>query len=256
MTLYFVGLGIANIKDISIRGLEVIKNSDIIFLENYTNLFESSLEEIEKFIEKKIFVLNRHDLEENYKRILEIAKEKNVCILTFGEPFFATTHIFLKNEAIKNNIKVEIIHSSCSLCSIFSFGISCYKVGKIITIPLKSKISELPKSIYNYIKINKKNRLHTICLLDTDVERNEFLKPKDALSFLIELENEFKENVINEEDLVLVASKIGFKDEKIYFGKIKKIKELEIEIPSIIILLSQLSSIEKESLELISEKYF
>ncbi|MEM5834040.1 MAG: SAM-dependent methyltransferase, partial [Candidatus Aenigmatarchaeota archaeon] len=86
MTLYFVGLGIANIKDISIRGLEVIKNSDIIFLENYTNLFESSIEEIEKFIEKKIFVLNRYDLEENYKRILEIAKEKNVCILTFGEP--------------------------------------------------------------------------------------------------------------------------------------------------------------------------
>ncbi|MEM5824691.1 MAG: diphthine synthase [Candidatus Aenigmatarchaeota archaeon] len=256
MTLYFVGLGIANIKDISIRGLEVIKNSDIIFLENYTNLFESSIEEIEKFIEKKIFVLNRYDLEENYKRILEIAKEKNVCILTFGEPFFATTHIFLKNEAIKNNIKVEIIHSSCSFCSIFSFGISCYKIGKIITIPLKSKISELPKSIYNYIKINKENKLHTICLLDIDVERNEFLKPKDALNFLIELEHEFKENVINEDDLVLIASKVGFKDEKVYFGKIKRLKELEIEIPSIIVLLSQLSSIEKESLELISEKYF
>lgn len=256
MTLYFIGLGVANVKDISIKGLEAIKKCDIVFLEKYTNLFESSLEEIENFIGKKIFILKREDLEEKHEKILNLAKEKNVCILTFGEPFFATTHIFLRNEAIKNNIKTEIVHSSCSLCSIFSFGLSCYKIGKIITIPLRSKIFDYPKSIYNSIKFNKKVKLHTVCLLDIDTEKNEYLKPKDALNFLIELEKEFKENVISEEDLVLILSKVGYENEKGYFGKIKKIKELNIEIPAIIILLSELSKIEKESLELLCEKHF
>lgn len=256
MTLYFIGLGVANIKDISIKGLETVKKCDVVFLESYTNLFESSIEEIENFIGKKVYVLKREDLEEKYKKILEIAKEKNVCILTFGEPFFATTHIFLRNEAIKNNIKTEIIHSSCSLCSIFSFGISCYKIGKIITIPLKSKIIDYPKSVYDAIKINKKNDLHTICLLDIDVEKNEYLKPKEAIEFLLELENKFRENVINENDLVLIISRIGYEDEKCFFGKISKIVKIDIEVPAIIILLSKLSSLEKESLEILCEKYF
>lgn len=256
MSLYFIGLGVANIKDISIRGLELIKESDIVFLENYTNFFESSLEEIENFIGKKIKILKREDLEENYKKIIELAKHKKVSILFFGEPFFATTHIFLKNEAIKNRIETKTVHSSCSLCSIFSFGISCYKLGKIVTIPLKSKITTLPKSLYDSIKFNKEMNLHTICLLDIDIDKNEFLTPKEALNFLLEIENNFKENVITENDLILILSRIGYKDERVIFGKLEKIKNLELNIPAIIVILSTLSTIEKESLELISEKIF
>lgn len=256
MSLYFVGLGIANIKNLSLKGLEILKKSDIIFLENYTNLFENSKEEIENFIGKKVEILKRKDIEEDYKKILKLAKTKEVSILIFGDPFFATTHIFLKNEAIKNNINVEVIHSSSSLCSIFAYGISSYKIGKIVTIPLKSKIFDFPRSIYETIKLNKDRNLHTICLLDIDIENNEFLKPKEALKFLLDMENHFKENVISKEDVVLVLSRIGYKDENIYFGRIEKIRDLEIEIPAIIVLLSELSVIEKESLNLIPNKYF
>jgi len=252
--LYFVGLGLANVKDISVRGLEYIRNSEIIFLESYTNLFESSVEEIKNFIQKDLIVLKRRDIEENFEKILELAKEKNVCILTYGEPFFATTHIFLRNEALKRGIRVKIAHSSSIFSSIFSIGISSYKVGKIITIPLKSKIAGLPKSLYDAIKINKENNLHTICLLDIDVENNEFLEVSDALNFLLELENNFKENVISEQDLVAIISRLGYEDEKIYFGSIKNLIDKKISLPAVIIILSKLSSIEKESLEVISEK--
>ncbi|MEM5821083.1 MAG: diphthine synthase [Candidatus Aenigmatarchaeota archaeon] len=250
--LFFVGLGLANIKDISIKGLELIKKSDIVFLESYTNIFESSIEEIENFIGKKVIVIKRKDLEENYEKILEEAKNKNVCILTFGEPFFATTHIFLKNEAIKRNIKVEIAHSSSLISAIFSIGISSYKVGKIVTIPLKSKFTEIPKSIYDAIKFNKEKNLHTICLLDIDVENNEFLTSKDAIQFLLEMEKTFKENVINEDDLIAIVSRLGFKDEKVFFGKIRDLKNLDAKIPCSIVILSKLSSIEEESLKLLS----
>lgn len=253
--LYFVGLGLANVKDISVRGLEYIRNSEIIFLESYTNLFESSVEEIKNFIQKDLIVLKRKDIEENFEKILELAKEKNVSILTYGEPFFATTHIFLRNEALKRGIRVKIAHSSSIFSSIFSIGISSYKVGKVITIPLKSKISGLPKSLYDAIKINKENNLHTICLLDIDVENNEFLEVSDALKFLLELENNFKENVISEQDLVAIISRLGYEDEKIYFGSIKNLVDKKIYLPAVIIILSKLSSIEEESLKTLSEKF-
>ncbi|MEM5828344.1 MAG: diphthine synthase [Candidatus Aenigmatarchaeota archaeon] len=250
--LFFVGLGLANIKDISIKGLELIKKSDIILLESYTNIFENSIEEIENFIGKKVEIVKRKDIEENYEKILEEAKNKNVCILTFGEPFFATTHIFLKNEALKRNIKVEIAHSSSLISSIFSIGISSYKIGKIITIPLRSKITKLPKSIYDAIKFNKEQNLHTICLLDIDIENNESLTPKDAIELLLEMENEFKENVISENDLIAIVSRLGFKDEKIFFGKIRELKNIDAKIPCTLIILSKLSSIEEESLRLLN----
>jgi len=252
--LYFVGLGLANVKDVSVRGLEYIKSSEIVFLESYTNLFESSIEEIKKFIQKDLIVLKRKDIEENYERILELAKEKNVCILTYGEPFFATTHIFLRNEALKRGIRVKIAHSSSIFSSIFSIGISSYKVGKVITIPLKSKISDLPKSLYDAIKINKENNLHTVCLLDIDVENNEFLEVSNALKFLLELENNFRENVLSENDFVAIVSRLGYEDEKVYFDSIKNLMSKKISLPAVIILLSKLSSIEKESLEVVSEK--
>lgn len=256
MTLYFVGLGIANIKDLSFKGLDLIKKSDIIYLESYTSLYESDLEEIENFIGKKIEIAKRSDLEENCRKIIELAKNNNVCILVFGEPFFATTHVVLKNEAIKNGIKVEVAHSSSILCSIFSFGVSSYKIGKIVTIPLKSKINVPPKSIYETIKQNKERKLHTVCLLDLDLEKKELLKPKDALEFLLQIENEFKENVIKEEDLILIASRVGYENEEVYFGNIKKLKNVDVDIPAIIVLLSELSSVERESLELSSKKFF
>lgn len=36
--LYFIGLGLGNEKDITLRGLEAVKSCDKIFLENYTSV--------------------------------------------------------------------------------------------------------------------------------------------------------------------------------------------------------------------------
>ena len=36
--LYFVGLGLGNEKDITLRGLEAVKSCEKIFLENYTSV--------------------------------------------------------------------------------------------------------------------------------------------------------------------------------------------------------------------------
>ena len=36
--LYFIGLGLGNEKDITLRGLEAVKSCDKSFLENYTSV--------------------------------------------------------------------------------------------------------------------------------------------------------------------------------------------------------------------------
>ena len=38
MTLYFIGIGLADEKDITVKGLEAVKSCDKIFLESYQRL--------------------------------------------------------------------------------------------------------------------------------------------------------------------------------------------------------------------------
>ena len=38
MTLYFIGLGLADEKDISVKGLEVVRSCDKLYLESYTSV--------------------------------------------------------------------------------------------------------------------------------------------------------------------------------------------------------------------------
>ncbi|MEM4702659.1 MAG: SAM-dependent methyltransferase, partial [Archaeoglobaceae archaeon] len=62
--LFLIGIGLWDEKDITIRGLEAVKSADVVFAEFYTSIIGASVEDLEKFFEKKINVLKREDLEE------------------------------------------------------------------------------------------------------------------------------------------------------------------------------------------------
>jgi len=63
--LIFVGLGLFDENDISLRGVEEAKNADIIFAEFYTSLLAGlSLHRLEEIVGKRIIVLRRRDLED------------------------------------------------------------------------------------------------------------------------------------------------------------------------------------------------
>ena len=63
MTLYLIGLGLGDHKDITVRGLEIIKQSEEIYLENYTSVLGVDVDVLEKFYGKKIQKLWREDVE-------------------------------------------------------------------------------------------------------------------------------------------------------------------------------------------------
>lgn len=46
VTLYLIGLGLGDERDISIKGLEIVKKSKLIFLESYTSILPIGIEKL------------------------------------------------------------------------------------------------------------------------------------------------------------------------------------------------------------------
>ncbi len=243
--LKFFGLGLENEYDLTLKEIEELKKCDEIYIDLYTSISNLNLENLKKIVGKEIKIANREFLES--EKILEIAKNKNVGLIVIGDCFFATTHLSLLIEARKRNVEVKTFHNASIISAISKF-VSTNKIGQIISIPLKSKI-EKPFSVYEVIKENKKRNLHTLLLLDIDIEKNEFLSPSDALKILLEIENEKKENIINIEDEILILERIGWENENAYYGKIKCFLDKEFKnFPYSIIYLAKLNKIEEENL--------
>src|SRR3989344_4791719 len=108
--LHLIGIGLNDEKDISVKGLEIVRKADVVYLEEYTSKLQCSVKKLEKFYGKKIILASR-DLVEKGKKILDKAKNKKVAFLTIGDVFSATTHIDLFLRAKKRKIKVEVVYN-------------------------------------------------------------------------------------------------------------------------------------------------
>ncbi|MEM5832189.1 MAG: diphthine synthase [Candidatus Aenigmatarchaeota archaeon] len=237
--LILAGLGLNDEKSLTLEEIDEVKNADKVYMENYTSIWFGNLENLKKIIGKEICLLGRKDLEEESYKIVEEAKEKNVIVFVPGDPLFATTHLSLISECLKKKVEYKILHNSSVISAIGETGIHFYKICKIITIPFKDRCNDF-SSIKNYLK-NREG--HVVCLLDIDIERNRFLEVKDAVKFLIEI------GALDENEEVVVASCLGTKKSKIFYGKAFKFLELNLDLPAVIIVLGKLHFSEKEYLE-------
>jgi diphthine synthase len=212
--LYLVGIGLADAKDITVKGLEAIKECDLIYIENYTSkLVNSSIQDLEKLYGKKIIPADR-SLVENSAELIQKSKTKNIALLVIGDPFGATTHINLILEAKKLNIDVKIIHNTSILNAIGEIGLELYKFGHITSIPFSSKDIKSPVKIFNN---NYRNGLHTLFLLDLDPVNKKFMKVREAVDYL--LTNKVKPNI-----LAVGCSAIGSENPEIKVDKLAKLK--------------------------------
>jgi diphthine synthase len=189
--LTFIGLGLYDEKDITVKGLEAIRRADIVYAEFYTSsLIGTTVEKMEDFYGKKVTVLKREDVEQDPLWLLE-AKDRNVVFLTGGDAMVATTHIDLRLRAMDAGIETKLIHAPSISSAVSGLtGLQNYRFGKSTTIPFpytrgtKTVISEAP---YDIIKMNKKNDLHTLVFLDIDREKG-FMDIRKAVSLLLEME--------------------------------------------------------------------
>ncbi len=246
--LYMIGIGLCNGKDISLRGLEILKKCDFVYLESYTSILCCEKEKLEEIYGKKIIYVNREMVEINAeKTILKNAKEKNVAFLVIGDIFSATTHMDLFLRAKKMGIDVEVIHNASIVNVVSETGLSLYKFGGIASIPFENENVESP---YEVFKKNHSLGFHTLFLLDLDPENKKYLSANEGIKYLLRMSKKKEDNLFNTETHCLVCCKLGCPDKKIIYGKAGKLLEKKFSsFPQCIIVPGKLHFIEEEALE-------
>ncbi|MDK2870233.1 MAG: diphthine synthase [Pyrococcus sp.] len=250
MPLYFIGLGLYDEKDITLKGLEIARKCDKVYAEFYTSLMAgTTLEKIEELIGKKIIVLNREDVEMNFEKIvLPEAKEKDVAFLTAGDPMVATTHAELRIRAKRMGVESYVIHAPSIYSAVAITGLHIYKFGKSATVAYPEG-NWFPTSYYDVVKENLEKGLHTLLFLDIKAEKRKYMTANEAMELLLKVEEMKRENVFTPNTLVVVLGRAGSLNPTIRAGYVKDmIKEDFGKQPHVLIVPGKLHVVEAEYL--------
>jgi len=258
-----IGLGLGNEKDITLQGLEAIKESDYVFYENYTSI-SSNLKGLQELTKKEFILSDRNLVESNSESILEKAIKQKVSFLVIGDVFGATTHTDLFLRATKKGIKIKIINNASIINVVGNTGLELYRFGQTTSIVFDDD-NWLPDTPYNVIKNNKEKGLHTLCLLDiktaepsTENLRKGINKPEPArfmtinqgIEILEKLEQKNKQNIINKDTQIIGIARIGTNTQIIKPGTIEELKKQDFGEPlHSIIIPGNMHDIEREMLE-------
>jgi diphthine synthase len=249
--LVFVGLGLYDETDISLKGIQEIKQCDEVFAEFYTTkLGQFDQKSFEKFIGKKIEVLSREETEKG-DRIIDAATQNQVVFLTGGDPMIATTHVDLRLRAMKQGISTKIIHSSSISTAVPGIlGLQNYKFGRTTTLAFEQK-EYFPTSPYTVISNNKKMGLHTLVLLDIQVEKNRYMTANEGLELLLRMEGTLRKRLFNDDTIACVVARAGAPDAAVAANTIKVLRTKDFGPPlHTLVIPGNLHFMEVEALEL------
>jgi len=253
-SITFVGLGLYDEFDISLKGIEIIKNSDNVFAEFYTAcLVGASKDNIERRIGKSIHVLSREETEKG-DIIIDKASENNIVFLTCGDPMIATTHVDLRLRALEKGIGTRIIHGSSIITAVPGLlGLQQYKFGRTTTLAYPEK-DYFPTSPYSVIKDNLEMGLHTLVLLDIKAESERFMTANEGINLLLKMEEKHNKNIIKKDTIVCVVARAGSKDPTIKADKIKNLLDFDFGPPlHSIVVPGKLHFMETEALEKLAD---
>ncbi len=228
--LYIIGLGL-NEKGISKQGMLILEKCHKVYLEGYTVDFPYKIDDLR--LGKKIKILERGEVESN--QLIKEAKGRNIALLVYGSPLFATTHMSLVLDAKSQKINVEVIYSSSVFDAVAETGLQLYKFGKIASMP---DLEKGESDFLKYVKENQSINAHSLILIDIGMS---FKKAVEKLEKAVE-----KDNV--KVDKIVVCSKLGTEESEIFYDKIEGLKEKEISAPFCFIIPSEMHFLEKEGL--------
>lgn len=249
--LIFIGLGLWDERDISLRGLEEASHCQVLFAEFYTSrLVGTTPEALRRTLGKPFTLLSREQVEDG-RLVLAAARGAVVGFLTPGDPMAATTHVDLRLRAERMGIPTRIVHGASILTAAAGLlGLQVYKFGRTTSIPFPAP-GFRPRSPYEAIAANRAAGLHTLVLLDLEGER--FLGAREALEYLLELEAEEKRGIVTEGTLTCVLSQVGSPRPGIAVGPLGEIAGRDLGgPPQCIVFPGQLHFLEEEMLTLLA----
>ncbi|KYK24924.1 diphthine synthase [Thermoplasmatales archaeon SM1-50] len=249
--LVFIGLGLYDEADISVKGLQQLKACDMVFAEFYTTMLGMfDRKSFEHLIGKQIRVLSREETEKG-DQIIDAASQNHVAFLTGGDPMIATTHVDLRLRAIQQGIPTTIIHSSSIVSAVPGLlGLQNYKFGRITTLVFPEK-DYFPTSPYTVICANKNMGLHTLILLDIQAEKDHYMTANQGFELLLRMEEKLKKNILTNETLACVVARAGAENPMIMANTIGALQKKQYGPPlHTIVIPGDLHFMEIEALEL------
>mmetsp|Transcript_22016 Transcript_22016/g.31955 ORF Transcript_22016/g.31955 Transcript_22016/m.31955 type:complete len:271 (-) Transcript_22016:120-932(-) len=264
MVLYLIGLGLGDEKDITVRGLEIVKKCSKVVLEAYTSILGVDKERLEAFYGRPVEIADREAVESGAEAIYGPAKTDDVAFLVVGDSLCATTHTDLMLRARQEGIRVEVVHNASVMGAAGVCGLQLYNFGHTVSIPLFEG-EWRPSSFYEKIKYNKEGGLHTLCLLDIKVKEPDFeqmakgrvryLPPRfmtvaEAASQLLEVEEGKGEGVCTREAMAVGMARLGQEEQRIVAGTLGELSEVDMGPPlHCLVLCGTLHPVEQELLE-------
>jgi len=210
--LIFVGLGLHDEEGMTLRGLKVAREADVVFLEHYTSLMPGlSVRKLEELVGKPIKVVDRRVLEDEDAEplICEALRGRKVVLLVPGDPMIATTHVAVRLRAEKAGVRTSVVNGPSIINAVVALtGLQSYRFGRMVTItyPEGGVLSRTP---YEVLWENKARDLHTICLLDARAEEGLYMTVREGLEIMLELEEELGRGLLGPDSLAIGIARAG-----------------------------------------------
>jgi diphthine synthase len=243
--LTFVGLGLFDKTDISIKGRECIGRADAVFLEGYTSrLMGTPIGELEEFYDKPVHLLMREDVEQHPDAILAMAQEKNVVFLCAGDPMVSTTHADLRIRAAERGIPTAIVHGASIITAICGLsGLQNYRFGKSCSLPFPQK-NWFPTTALDVISQNLVQRLHTLVYLD--IQNDRYMTVPEAIALIEQIARDKQIEI----PLYVGIARAGSDNPVVIAGSLERMKAADFGPPlHILIIPAELHDMEREYLE-------
>ncbi|KAF2083561.1 diphthine synthase-like protein [Saccharata proteae CBS 121410] len=263
--LHLVGLGLADEKDITVKGLDIVKKAERVYLEAYTAVLLVEKEVLEAFYGRSIIIADREMVESASDDILKDADKVDVAFLVVGDPFGATTHTDLILRARELGIPTSTVPNASILTGIGCTGLQLYNFGQTVSMVFFTD-NWRPSSFYPKIAENSKIGLHTLVLLDIKVkepnlemlargkiryEEPRFMSVAQCAQQMVEVEEEKGEGICGKDALAVGVARVGAADQRIVAGTLGQLREADLGRPlhSLVLLGRKTHDLERDFLK-------
>jgi len=246
MALFIIGIGLNDEKDITLRGLELVKQADKVYLETYTSIMQVSIDRLSEFYGKKVIPADRNLVENEAEKLITPAVAGNVALLIPGDPLGATTHRDIISRAQQAGVQVFTVHNASIITAVAETGLFLYKFGKTASIPF-SQPGFSPESFFDVYLDNKNINAHTLMLLD--LKPPKYMTANEALVRLVGIAT--KRGIARfEETKAVVCCRLGTPGAAVFYGAISSLFQKNFGTgPHCVILPGPLHFVEEDALK-------